>query len=154
MAEGDPRTVFVADTAKFAEAVVQMLAASDIPAEIGPIAPVEASALTGMSGAPEEFPVLVTDPAKLDEARELLATAEKMAAVRAVAEKRANRTGTTTAACEDCGKPSEWPASAMGTTGICPHCGGYMDIPDPEDDWSDVDVGAPEADEEEDETKE
>ena len=54
-----------------------------------------------------------------------------------------------TATCEDCGKPSEWPAVTMGTTDLCPHCGAYMDIPDPDDDWSDVDFGAPEGDEEE-----
>ena len=31
----------------------------------------------------------------------------------------------------------------MGTTEVCPHCAGYMDIPDPDDDWSDVDFGEP-----------
>jgi hypothetical protein len=32
----------------------------------------------------------------------------------------------------------------MGTTEVCRHCGGYMDIPDPDEDWSDVDFGEPE----------
>ena len=51
------------------------------------------------------------------------------------------RTGTVTVACEDCGKSSDWPATAMGTTEVCPHCAGYMDVPDPDEDWSDVDFG-------------
>jgi hypothetical protein len=29
----------------------------------------------------------------------------------------------------------------MGTTENCPHCTQYMDIPDPDDDWGDVDFG-------------
>jgi hypothetical protein len=145
MAERDPRTVFVADSPALAEAVLQLLAGHGIPAEIEQPPPPETSALTGFSDAPpEEFPILVTEPTKVDEARGLLATAEKIADVRANVAKRATRTGTVTATCEDCGKPSEWPAKSMGTTEVCPHCGGYMDIPDPDEDWSDVDFGAPE----------
>jgi hypothetical protein len=146
--EPDPRTVFVAENANLADAVIQLLAANGIAAEVGPVAPVETSALTGMSDAPEAFPILVTDPKQADDARQLLTSAEKMAVMRASVEKRAARTGTVTATCEDCGKPSDWPATAMGTTEVCPHCGGYMDIPDPDDEWSDVDFGAPEGDEE------
>jgi hypothetical protein len=144
--ERDPRTVFVAENARLADAVIQLLAANDIPAEIAPAAPVETSALTGMSDAPEEFPILVTDPTKVEDARTLLARAEQYPELRAVLDKRASRSGTVTATCEDCGKPSEWPATAMGTTEVCPHCANYMDIPDPDDEWSDVDFGAPEGD--------
>ena len=149
MDERDPRTVFVADSAKLAEAVIRLLAASDIPAETAPPVPMESSALTGMSDLPEEFPILVSDPTKAEDARGLLANAERMGEVRATLAKRAARTGNVTATCEDCGKPSEWPAAVMGTTEVCPHCGGYMDVPDPDDDWSDVDFGAPEGDDEE-----
>jgi hypothetical protein len=155
MDERDPRTVFVAENVKLADAVVQLLAANSIPAEIAPVAPVETSALTGMSDAPEEFPILVNDPTKAEEARTLLANAEKIPEVRAVLEKRASRTGTVEATCEDCGKTSTWPATAMGTTEVCPHCGSYMDVPDPEDDeWSDVDFGKPEGDEVEEQAEE
>jgi hypothetical protein len=101
--------------------------------------------------AAEEFEIRVTDPAKISEARELLSTAESAAAVRAIREKRLQRTGTVTAVCEECGKSSEWPADTMGTTDTCPNCGAYMDIPDPDDDWSGVDFGQ---DEEESETPE
>jgi hypothetical protein len=149
MAERDPRTVFVAENARLAEAVIQLLAGNGIPAEIEQPPPPESSALTGFSDSPpEEFPVLVTAPGKVDEAKELLTSAENVAHLRAVREKRAARSGNVSATCEDCGKQSEWPATAMGTTEVCPHCGGYMDIPDPEDDWSGVDVGDAESEEE------
>jgi hypothetical protein len=152
MADRDPRTVFVAENARVADAVIQLLAAHGIPAEIEQPAPPESSALTGMSSEPaEEFPILVTDPKKLSDARELLTGAENLAAVRAEAAKRAARTGTVTATCEECGKPSEWPAAVMGTTEVCPHCSAYMDIPDPDEDWSGVDFG--EAEDENDEKK-
>jgi hypothetical protein len=150
MSERDPRTVFVAEDARLAEAVIQLLAANGIAAEIEQAPPAPASALTGLSEEPPgEFPVLVTTAAQVDEAKELLTTAENVATIRAVREKRANRTGTVSATCEDCGKASEWPASAMGTTEVCPHCGGYMDIPDPDEDWSGVDFGDPEGEGEE-----
>ena len=140
--DADSRVVFVAENARLAEAVIQLLAANGIPAELAEAAPQEASALTGVSETPaEEFPIVVTDEAKVKDARELLATAETMAAVRAVRDKRLSRTGNVTVVCEDCGKSSDWPATAMGTTEVCPHCGGYMDVPDPDEDWSDVDFG-------------
>jgi hypothetical protein len=142
MADRDPRTVFVAENAKLAEAVIQLLAANNIAAEIEQPPPPETSAFSGLSQeGPIEFPILVTESKQLDEAKELLTNAENIAALRAIREKRAARTGNVTATCEDCSKPSEWPATAMGTTEVCPHCGGYMDIPDPDDDWSDMDFG-------------
>ena len=42
--------------------------------------------------------------------------------------------------CAACGNHVYFPRE------ICPHCGGYMDIPDPDEDWSDVDFGAEEGD--------
>jgi hypothetical protein len=148
-ADTDPRIVFVAENGRIADAVIQLLAASAIPAELADPGPPASSALTGMTDeAATEFPIVVTDPTKVADARELLATAETVSAVRAIREKREARTGTVSATCEDCGKPSDWPASAMGTTEVCPHCGGYMDIPDPDEDWSDVDFGAEEGENE------
>ncbi len=145
MSEPNPLTVYVAENAALAEAVIQLLASSGIAAEIAQLPPAPISALTGMSEeSGDEFPIVVTVPAQLKEAKELLTSAENVAALRAVREKRAMRTGTVNATCEDCGKPSDWPASVMGTTEICPHCAGYMDIPDPDEDWSDMDFGEPE----------
>ena len=63
------------------------------------------------------------------------------AALREIRQRRASRTGTVTATCEECGKASEWPAVDMGSTQECPHCARYMDVPDPDEDWSDVDFG-------------
>jgi hypothetical protein len=154
MAEPNPETVFVAENVKLAEAVIQLLATHNIPAESFTGATrTESEPITGVSevSAAEEFEIRVTDPAKISEARELLSTAESAAAVRAIREKRLQRTGTVTAVCEECGKSSEWPADTMGTTDTCPNCGAYMDIPDPDDDWSGVDFGQ---DEEESETPE
>jgi hypothetical protein len=156
--EKDPRTVFVADTAKTAEAVVQMLAAEGIAAEVILPEPVmNTEVITGLTEvtSPKEFPVIVSDPTKVDAAKEaLVSMAEKMAAVKAIQERRASRTGTVTVVCEECGKSSDWDAKLMGTTEYCPHCQGYIDIPDPDDDWSDVDFGEPEEEVAEEETKE
>lgn len=144
----DPRTVFVADSRRVAEVVVELLAANNIVAEHGATGPhIE----TGLFGATEtvpteEFPVLATDPKQADEARELLNLAVNKALVQSAQAKRAARTGTVTATCEECGHASEWPATAMGTTETCPKCDAYMDVPDPDDDWSGVDFGAPDED--------
>lgn len=87
------------------------------------------------------------EPAKqaLEDLRaEVAASLEKL-------KKRAERTGTTTALCEECGGESEWPASSMGKTEVCPHCQSYLDVLDPEDDeWNDVDVGEEDEDEDDD----
>jgi hypothetical protein len=144
MAEPNPATVFMAENVKLAEAVIQLLATHNIPAEaFTGEAHTVSEPVTGMSelSVPEELEIRVTDPAKVAEARDLLTTAESAAAVRAIREKRLQRTGTITAVCEECGKSSEWPADTMGTTDTCPNCGAYMDIPDPDDDWSGVDFG-------------
>lgn len=37
---------------------------------------------------------------------------------------------TITATCEECGKESQFPESANGTTEDCPHCSAYMDVGD------------------------
>ncbi|MCI0700272.1 MAG: hypothetical protein L0241_04240 [Planctomycetia bacterium] len=153
MAERDPRSVFVAENARIAEAVIKLLAAVGIPAEVAQSGTQTTSdPVTGMTEVPaEEFDIVVTDPAKMDAAKSLLETAETATVVRGIRDRRANRTGNVTALCEECGKSSEWPATAMGTTEVCPYCAKYMDIPDPDDEWSGMDFGAPE---EEDEGKE
>jgi hypothetical protein len=152
MAEEHPMTVFVAENQKVADAVVSLLEGAGIPAEVH-VPPIDASAeaITGLSDVgtkSAELEVRVTNEAKLADAKDLINSALGTSALRAVREKRAARSGTVTATCEECGKPSEWPATAMGTTETCPHCGAYMDIPDPDDNWSDVDFGEAEEDEE------
>jgi hypothetical protein len=40
--------------------------------------------------------------------------------------------------CEECGKPTSFPASKNGTTQDCSHCGAFVDVGDEEPfDWSD-----------------
>lgn len=152
MADGasDPRTVLMTDSPKVAETVVEWLAAEGITAEIFvPPAPTSSDPFAGMAEAvaAEEMEVRVLEMSKIEDAKKLLSDAQRTARLHAIRDQRAQRTGTVTAYCEDCGKSSEWPATAMGTTETCPHCTGYMDIPDPDDDWSGVDFGDPEGEE-------
>ncbi|AWM38108.1 hypothetical protein GobsT_38010 [Gemmata obscuriglobus] len=150
--DADESVVFTAESSYVAEAVVKLLAANDISAEVAAGGTKTTSdPLTGATGLAEtyEYPVVVTDPVKRKEAIELLATKQTADAVKAIRDRRANRTGTVSATCEDCGRSSDWPAQAQGTTELCPHCGGYMDILDPDDDWSGIDFGEPEDETEE-----
>jgi hypothetical protein len=147
MAEPNPDTVFVAENSKIAEAVIGLLATHDIAAEVFTDATQTISEpITGVSevSPAERFEIRVSVPSKAAEARNLLTSAENAAIMQRIRERREQRTGTIAAVCEDCGKSSDWPADSMGTTDTCPHCGAYMDIPDPDDDWSDVDFGEPE----------
>jgi hypothetical protein len=139
MAEDNPLTVFVAENERVAQAMVALLAGEGIDATAGPI--------TGAASA--ELEIRVTDPSRVVAAKALVASAMTEAATRAAGDKRAARSGTVTSTCEECGKASEWPASAMGTTQDCPACGAYMDIPDPDEDWSGVDFGRAEDDNDE-----
>ena len=150
-AERDAHTVLVTDNDKVADTVVEWLTSEGIEAEVHyPTAQASSDPLTGLTeGTPdEEIEVRVIDLKKLDDAKKLLSDAQKTARLHAIREQRSQRTGIVTAFCEDCGKSSDWPATAMGTTEVCPYCQGYMDIPDPDDDWSDVDFGAAEESEE------
>ncbi len=151
MAEDDPRTVFVAQSLELAEAAVKLLAGEGIAAEvIVPPPRAESQLITGVTDMvePDEFQIRITDPAKADDANKFLGSVIATAKLQAIRDKRANRTGTVTVACEECGKSSDWPATEMGTTENCPHCGAYMDIPDPDDQWSGMDFGEAEEEDE------
>jgi hypothetical protein len=150
-AESDSPAVLVTDNQKVADTVVEWLKSEGIEAEVH-YSPTQVSSdpLTGMTeGAPvEELEVRVVDIKRLDDAKKLLSDAQRTARLHSIRELRSQRTGTVTAVCEDCGKSSAWPATAMGTTDVCPFCQHFMDIPDPDDDWSDVDFGTAEEEEE------
>lgn len=144
----DPRCVLVVKDRVAAEAVAAWLADKGFPAELAVVG--EIAAPVGGLGLeevpPPELEVRVVNPDHAEPARQAITEQrEALAEARAVAERRAQRTGTVTATCEECGKPSEWPAAEMGTTQDCPHCGAYMDIPDPDDNWDGVDFEAGEA---------
>ena len=131
--------------------MIKYLALHSIPAEVVTDSTQTISeVVTGVSEVlpAERFEIRVTDAKQAAQARELLATAESAAILQAIREKRLQRQGEVTAVCDECGQSSQWPAETMGTTESCPHCGEYMDIPDPDDDWTGVDFGEPEEGEE------
>jgi hypothetical protein len=144
MTDRDPRCVMVVEEHTTAAALAEFLIAKGFPAEVvqgGPIGQV-ADSLGFNETPPPGLEVRVVDVAKAEDARKLLAEqTEAVRQARAAAQRRAERTGTVTATCEECGKSSDWPAAAMGTTEYCPHCAAYMDIPDPEENWDDADFG-------------
>ena len=146
MPERDPRCVLALPEQSAAELIAAWLGEKGYGCEVVVTPPGLAVEPLTHAAQPEpaEYQVCVLKPEHMEPARALIA--EHQAGVMALREleaKRANRTGTVTAVCEECGKESEWPASAMGTTETCPHCFKYMDIPDPdeENEWSGVDFG-------------
>jgi hypothetical protein len=144
----DPKCVFVASDSASANLIAGLLTGAGFPAQV-----MNEATMGGFEGITGLMPgyshkgmeVWVVDPAHVEPATKFLE--QEMKTVEAEKEKRANRTGTVTAVCEECGKSSEWPATAMGTTETCPHCHKYMDIVDPDDDWSGVDFGKGEEEE-------
>src|SRR5215208_3830522 len=124
----DRQCVFVADDPSHAEAVVGWLAAQDISARA-----LDASSLGGMDGlsavagaGAHGLEVWVDAPDEAEKARRLLVEFE----ARRRADREA-RAGTVAVACEGCGKASTFAAAGQGTVQDCPHCGGFLDVPDP-----------------------
>ena len=149
MTDRDPRCVYVAQEITLAAALAEWLTGKGYPAEVAQAGRLgEVGDSLGFSeDAPPGLEVRVVKPEHAAPARQLLVDrAEALKQLQEVEARRAARTGTVTAVCEDCGKSSDWPASEMGKTQECPHCGGYMDVPDPDEDWSGVDFegGEPE----------
>lgn len=149
MEDRDPRFILALPDRKAAAAVAALLTEKEFPAEVVlPTMGTASSALTGETEAAvaPEFEVWVLKPEQAEPARAFLAEQTAvLAELREREAKRAARTGTVTAVCEECGKPSDWPAAEMGKTQECPHCGLYMDVPDPDENWGDVDFGTEEA---------
>ncbi|MFO0796728.1 MAG: hypothetical protein U0804_04570 [Gemmataceae bacterium] len=139
--ERDPRVVHVAPDLRVAGAVAAWFGEKGYLCEVVvPEHPAEAPDGIGLTAhAAPGVEVRVIDVDQAQKAKDLLADAF---AARELRDRRAARTGTVSVTCEECGKPSDWPAADMGSTQECPHCGRYMDVPDPDDDWSDVDFGS------------
>lgn len=149
--ERHPRFILVTEEFTTANAVAEWLTEKGFPAEVvrpdAAATPGDSLGLSPETGAGIEVRVLSVEhvePAKkaIEEQKEAIAE------IRSREEKRAARTGTIDAVCEECNKPSQWPASLMGSTQDCPHCGAYMDIPDPEENWDEMDFEAGEGDDE------
>lgn len=136
--DSDPRVIMAVPERTIGEAVTELLTKKGFPAELAIVGQFAAPAggLGLEEVPPPELVVRVLDVAHAEGARQAIDTERQaIADLRATAAKRQARTGTVTAACEDCGKSSEWPAVDMGTTQVCPHCTGYMDVPDPDEEW-------------------
>jgi hypothetical protein len=140
--ERHPQTILVAEEFSTANALAEWLTEKGFPAEVvrpsAAATPGDSLGLSPEIGSGIEVRVLSVEhvePAKQAIEEQKAAIAE----IRAHEEKRAARTGTVEAVCEECGKASTWPASQMGSTQDCPHCAAYMDIPDPEETWDEAD---------------
>ncbi|MFO0809318.1 MAG: hypothetical protein U0746_11885 [Gemmataceae bacterium] len=150
MIERDPKCVFVADENGEARIIASWLTGLGINADVmdemtrGGFEGLTAILPGGISARGLE--VWVTDPDRADEARELLK--QRAEDQRAKQARNAARAGDVIITCEDCGKQSPFPASLAGNIEQCPHCGSYIDIPDP--DGESFDVGAADGDEAED----
>lgn len=144
-----PNCVRVMETIDGAKSMADWLSEKGFPAAVQ-LPDVVADTGDSLGLTPETvkgYEVRVLNEADAEPARQAFEDSkDEVAARMAKLKQRAERTGTVSAICEDCGKSSDWPASAMGTTETCPHCDAYMDIPDPDDDWDDVDFGEEEDD--------
>src|SRR6185437_7749027 len=132
--ERHPQCVLVAEEMGSARALADWLTDKGFLAE--PVMPSIVATPGDSLGISEEvfagIEVRVAKPEDAAPAKQAIeAMREEIAAIRDRQQKRSERTGTVSAVCEDCGKASDWPASAMGTTQTCPHCAHYMDVPDP-----------------------
>ena len=143
----DPRVVHVAPDLRTADVVASWLGEKGYLCETVPPDP-PAVGTDGLGLEEPAAPGVEIRVLDVDQAEKARGALEEAIALAKLASQRAARTGTVTATCEECGKPSDWPAADMGSTQECPHCLRYMDIPDPEDDWGDVDFGAPDGDDE------
>jgi hypothetical protein len=152
--ERHPQCVHVVEDLRLAAALADWLTDKGFPAQaVTPNPAADAGDSLGISEQRHPgIEIRVVKPEHVEPARAAIAERiDEIAAIREKQTRRAQQTGTVTVVCDDCGKSSEWPAAAMGTTENCPHCSQYLDIPDPDDDWADVDFGNEEV---EDDTKE
>lgn len=143
--ERHPLCVHVVEDLRVAALLADWLTDKGYPAQVvTPNPAAEAGDSLGLSEPTHPgIEIRVVNPDHAAPARQMIADQmEEVTALKKQKEKRAARTGTVAAVCDECGKSSEWPAAAMGTTENCPHCTQYMDIPDPDDDWDDVDFGS------------
>lgn len=151
-----PCCVRVTETVETAKAVADWLTEKGYPAAVW-LPDMVADTGDSLGLSPETvkgYEVRVVKEADAEPARQAYEDLKGEVTARLAKQKqRAERTGTVSAVCEECGKSSDWPASSMGTTETCPHCDAYMDIPDPDDDWDGVDFGEDEDDNQQDATE-
>jgi hypothetical protein len=119
----DPRCVYVANDFGQADVVAGWLGGRGIPARV-----MNQATHGGLVSPPGAVgvEVWVVDPAQAAEAVRLLGE-------HAVAQVARERTGPPVdAVCEECGRPSTFPARYRGTVQDCPHCAAFLDVGDAE----------------------
>lgn len=141
MINRNPRCVYVSDTLGLAEIVATWLNDQEIAADV-----MDTATLGGFDGKTSITPWVASNrgievwvpEGDVDRAQELLAA--KTEEFRLIAERRASRTGTVEVVCEECGRGATFPASAAGTVEDCPHCGAYLDVADPDENWDEIEL--------------
>lgn len=73
-------------------------------------------------------PQVWIDEGDLDRAKPILQAYEEQQIARATSASDADSRLSIGVVCEDCGKPSAFPASAHGKIRQCPHCGKHVDV--------------------------
>jgi hypothetical protein len=73
-------------------------------------------------------PQVWIDEADLDRAMPILQAYEKQQVARVAAASSSDARLSISVVCEDCGQPSEFPASDRGKIRQCPHCRNYVDV--------------------------
>jgi hypothetical protein len=138
----DQCRVFIGESFAEAETVAAFLNSEGVPASV-----IDPSAVGGMEGlsllagaSAGGLEVWVREPAAAAYARRLLE--DHAAELRST---RANVPDLIESDCEECGAKVKFPGALVGTVQECPNCHAYLDVPDPDDDWSDEDVSGDEA---------
>lgn len=89
-------------------------------------------------------PQVWIDRADSERAKVVIDDYERRASIRRSAEREsAENNDTVQVTCDECGKPSSFPRSQVGSVQTCPHCWKFMDIEEGSDlaetgDWVDV----------------
>lgn len=144
MISRDRRCVAVANNSAEAGMIVALLGGFGIEAEV--MNEATQGGLVGVTGLVPRaglfgLEIWVNDLTRIPEAIKLL-TAENERFMN-LRDDRQSRTGNVIVACDECRKQCVFPASEQGTVQSCVHCGAYVDVPDPNDDWPEY-LGEPE----------
>jgi hypothetical protein len=145
MIDRQPNCVYVADNSATADVIVMLLKGNGIVAQT--IEPAKA----GLSVKGIE--IWVDEPAQADRARKLIPqltnhlyellfddqtgdaavadeSARQLKETRQFKAWKSKKIELNPVKCDECGKVSGFPASQAGTVQECPHCAGFMDVPE------------------------
>jgi hypothetical protein len=128
MALQDPIAIFTASSNVRAQALCHLLVQSGVEAHV-----IEDLSLVGLwvGGTIPGIhsPKIWVDRADAERAAAILREYEQREAELRADSSSAGETERVQAACEECGRAVEFPASQRGSVQECPHCGEYVDVP-------------------------